>query len=634
MDWRSIITYSRIELQHALRYCQSCVQIAKLRTHERYARWQLEQTFCRLGEYLCANKLGNSATLEQIRTTESEQAENAEFHSSGAIERKERAGLILRLAEDEVKRAGDSSSNVHIAEAAKAQNSVSEIRKLLRAKYDDLEQQSEYRRSAMITLGGVVMMVCLVIAIALPRSAHESTMQNQRLTADTRTLEKPSPSPATPEDSPDKHLVYPGNTSITLVATHEDRTYGTYLRRFADHNVPSKDWNLIGLVQSAVGAYADLSIEVHANECFPASSAAPFHKLEGVVRECSEIVGIAPPAVYLLRDSTPRAWCDVSSDGSSIFVTSELLSLFDQQPEELRFVIGRELGHLKSHPHDMLRIGRSFISLLDKMQGVLLEALPATAVATKALADRPLSNLVTGRLVSWCRSTEFTADRYGLLCCQDLHTAQSALWRFVHGVPSTNYWIDQRRVFDSKKIMAEIQTFESMPLDSMLRRICKEKDGSNPFIHERIAAITQWAESTQYTHILQSAKPDSRLSLTFKELGIRGVDTNSSISFKIYKGGSIIFSQPVTSVSNGQLFNLDTDCTCSPNEPMFIELWQTVPTYLGFSSEHKCTGVSTIPYDGTSATYPMQVMDVSDADTSSIEMAIRVKKRTEKETDL
>jgi Zn-dependent protease with chaperone function len=91
-------------------------------------------------------------------------------------------------------------------------------------------------------------------------------------------------------------------------------------------------------------------------------------------------------------------------------------------PEELRFVVGHELGHIKS--------GHVLYYQIAMLLPVLAEVVGAATFGVGSLLSFPLEVA----LVRWQRMSELTADRAGLLACQDVDAATTALIKLA-GLP-------------------------------------------------------------------------------------------------------------------------------------------------------------------------------------------------------
>ncbi|RVU31109.1 M48 family metallopeptidase [Neptunomonas marina] len=134
--------------------------------------------------------------------------------------------------------------------------------------------------------------------------------------------------------------------------------------------------------------------------------------LSRIAQDCAEKLGVTIP-IELYAYSSPHfnAACVKPEEGRLfIMFSSSLLDSFDE--EELRFVMGHELGHFVYQHHDI-------------PVGYLLKG------KTSIPPDLAL------RLTSWSRYAEISADRAGAFCTQNLHAVARALFKLASGVTST-----------------------------------------------------------------------------------------------------------------------------------------------------------------------------------------------------
>ncbi len=158
-----------------------------------------------------------------------------------------------------------------------------------------------------------------------------------------------------------------------------------------------------------------------------------------------------------------------------VVLNSALLEVMDA--DELRFVLGHELGHV--------RLGHTWLnSLVGGMAGI-----PSPLGA---------SALLTAAFLWWNRACEYSADRAGMLACGGPHKALSALIRLEAG-PMV------RTHADGSAELAEV-------LERALRVIDAEDDhalshleealGTHPMMIKRIQQLRRYAASAEY-HRLQ-----------------------------------------------------------------------------------------------------------------------------------
>jgi Zn-dependent protease with chaperone function len=112
------------------------------------------------------------------------------------------------------------------------------------------------------------------------------------------------------------------------------------------------------------------------------------------------------PEIFITSDPTINAYTIGSNDDHIIVITSGLIDVL--LPDELAFVIGHELGHIKSQHVTYLTIGRLIANGISSFISPLF--LPLTI---------PLG--------SWSRQAELTADRAGALACHNPEASIRAL---------------------------------------------------------------------------------------------------------------------------------------------------------------------------------------------------------------
>lgn len=148
---------------------------------------------------------------------------------------------------------------------------------------------------------------------------------------------------------------------------------------------------------------------------------------------------------------------------------------------ELKYIVGHEMGHIKSG-HVLYHVMATVISQAMQQMGVL-----ATAAAPIQLA-----------LGYWNRMSEFTADRAGLLACQDLDAALSATMKMA-GIPQKYFNVTNPHVFAEQA--QEFLTKYGDTADTIIRNI-SILDDSHPWTVMRAAELIKWVESGEYDKIL------------------------------------------------------------------------------------------------------------------------------------
>ncbi len=209
-------------------------------------------------------------------------------------------------------------------------------------------------------------------------------------------------------------------------------------------------------------------------------------RLARIAQECIEKLGVLIP-VELYAYSSPQynAACVKPEEGRLfIMFSSSLLDAFDD--DELRFVVGHELGHFIYNHHSI-------------PIGYILRG-----------RSRPSPDLAL-TLTSWSRYAEISADRAGAHCTNDFHTVARSLFKLASGVTSS---IVQ---FDLKEFINQVNDMQIE--DGIPGANSSSQDWflTHPFSPLRVKAL-------QLFHKSELAKKDGILYEEL-EMGVEGLMT-------------------------------------------------------------------------------------------------------------
>ncbi len=209
-----------------------------------------------------------------------------------------------------------------------------------------------------------------------------------------------------------------------------------------------------------------------------------FARLHRVYRECAETLDVRPvPELYVTQTPLVNAGA-VGVDQPFIVLNSALLDLLDD--DELRFVLGHELGHVLSG-HVLYK---TMLQLLLRVSLVL--------------TGLPLGNLALFSIISalneWDRKSEYSADRAGLLALQDPELCYRVSMKMAGGGQ-----VDQMSV-DAFVRQAEEYEQAGNILDGALK-LLNLLGRSHPFHVLRLAELKRWAETGDYPRILAGTYP-------------------------------------------------------------------------------------------------------------------------------
>jgi Zn-dependent protease with chaperone function len=149
-----------------------------------------------------------------------------------------------------------------------------------------------------------------------------------------------------------------------------------------------------------------------------------------------------------------------------VVLYSGLLQIMDA--DELRFIIGHEIGHV--------RLGHTWLnSLIGGMAGIPSPLFIATALA---LIFR-----------GWNRACEYSADRAGLLACGSLTKAETALIKLVA----------PRARFSTAEMSLILQKLDAE--DENPATLLGELLATHPLMIRRIEQLRKYAASREYLHL-------------------------------------------------------------------------------------------------------------------------------------
>ncbi|RYB89559.1 M48 family peptidase [Nocardioides glacieisoli] len=189
------------------------------------------------------------------------------------------------------------------------------------------------------------------------------------------------------------------------------------------------------------------------------------------------------PEMYVQADPTLSAQT-VGMDRPIIMLSSGMVHHLDD--DEMRFVIGHELGHAISG-HAVYR------TLLLRLLGLggLLNAVPGGALGIR---------MVTVGLLEWSRKAELSADRAGLLASQDPTAALRTHMKIASGGN-----LDELDVTSFLAQGAEYD--EGGDVRESLIKLSLLQQQSHPFAVVRATELRRWIDSGAYTAILGGAYP-------------------------------------------------------------------------------------------------------------------------------
>ena len=205
--------------------------------------------------------------------------------------------------------------------------------------------------------------------------------------------------------------------------------------------------------------------------------------LQKILKEACQIIDVPEPELYVSTDPVPNAYT-YGQTKPFIVVTSGMLESFSE--EELLFVIGHELGHIKC--------GHVLYKTMAKHFKLVLEIIANATFGLSGLISTGLEMAI----FDWERKSELSADRAGLICVQDRHITNRTFMKMACASPK---FYDQMSEEDFSK---QIKTYQDATDSSFLNQAYITfitARMTHPFTVLRAKQIDDWIEKGEFTNV-------------------------------------------------------------------------------------------------------------------------------------
>jgi Zn-dependent protease with chaperone function len=209
-----------------------------------------------------------------------------------------------------------------------------------------------------------------------------------------------------------------------------------------------------------------------------------FPHIYALVRDGSYILDLPDvPEVYVMQSPIVNAMA-IGRDKPFIVVTTGLVNLHDE--EELRWVIGHELGHILSGH----AVYRTMLLILIQL---------SLRIAWMPIGYLGLRAIIWG-LEEWFRKSELSCDRAGLLAGQDVEAARRALMKLAGG--------PQLSELNPDAFREQAHEYDAVPdLRDSILKLMQLTGNTHPFAVVRFAELDYWATHGDYERILGGDYP-------------------------------------------------------------------------------------------------------------------------------
>ncbi|MBO0808764.1 MAG: M48 family metallopeptidase [Actinobacteria bacterium] len=233
------------------------------------------------------------------------------------------------------------------------------------------------------------------------------------------------------------------------------------------------------LLRRLASLFSDRSLRLLFLASSVKTSTEQFPHLHELLLDGSAILDLPEvPELFISQMPIPNAMA-LGSDKPFIVITTGMVDLMDG--EEMRFVIGHELGHvLSGHA-----VYRTMLFHLTRL---------AARMAWFAIGYIGLRVIIAG-LEEWYRKSELSCDRAGVLAGQDPAAGRRALMKLAGGSRMSELSHDafhrQAREYDAVPDVRE-----------GLIKLLQLQGNTHPFAVVRFAELDRWVSDGEYEQIL------------------------------------------------------------------------------------------------------------------------------------
>ncbi|MDM8557501.1 M48 family metallopeptidase [Candidatus Parabeggiatoa sp. HSG14] len=208
-----------------------------------------------------------------------------------------------------------------------------------------------------------------------------------------------------------------------------------------------------------------------------------------MVYKASVALDVKMPHTYVVSDGSPNAYVTGVTEPILVIHSSLIVDLME--PEELLFIIGHELGHIKfKHILANEIVGTSFTAI----QMIPTETL--RSFFTKVLLMS---------FLKWSRDSEISADRMGMILVGSKEIAGRALIKLISGLKTDFGQIDPKAFIEEQGNKIKYEDFNHFDLIKIpwthIPVLFKEVTSTHPFIRSRVEALYQYKNSSEYTQL-------------------------------------------------------------------------------------------------------------------------------------
>ena len=211
-----------------------------------------------------------------------------------------------------------------------------------------------------------------------------------------------------------------------------------------------------------------------------------FPQLYQPLLEACQILDVTTiPELYLFRGTGHIQTYIIGVEKPIIGINIEAMEWLNY--DELLFIFGYEIARIKSQ------------HMIYHQMSIVMPALKMWLSSTTLGLGGLIASGVELALYNWVMMAKFTADRAGLLACQDIDIATTALMKLA-GLPEE--YLTPNVIED---FLIQSREFASSSVDNLdqVTKILSYSESSLSWLVMRTGELLKWVDSREYDHVLQ-----------------------------------------------------------------------------------------------------------------------------------
>ncbi|SHN52090.1 M48 family metallopeptidase [Desulfovibrio litoralis] len=215
-----------------------------------------------------------------------------------------------------------------------------------------------------------------------------------------------------------------------------------------------------------------------------------------LMKEACETLEVEEPLFYLSSAPQLNAYT-ACPDKPIVCIYSYLLDILTD--DEIRFVIGHELSHIKSQHIVYQALGTI---LGENLLSAVLSTVPGLSTFSQ-----PAIYALNYAYFEWYRAAEYSCDRGGYLACQNFTASCTALMKLAG---SSQRYVNELNL---EEFIEQSRNFESVSSQGLglVQKIILSNGRSHPWSVSRVHELVKFNDSGEYTNILERKAPRKEL---------------------------------------------------------------------------------------------------------------------------